>query len=193
MKMDATPKFGKIGDATFTLRSRENGGGINDMVLTPWDVQSKRVNTPYGVSPTLQSGGGEGMTIQPIVLQSDGTSSNGSQNGCGYNDDGSAYTLNGRDKQAVAFEQNQRGEVRLNAGDGSIAGSLSSNPAQTKGQGQSLVCMQDGQSNGGIAEDVSTTLNASHEQPIVCAADDNGKTAVEDDLCGSLKVGGGSP
>lgn len=55
------------------------------------------------------------------------------------------------------------------------------------------MCMQDGQAKGGIAEGVCTTLNASHEQPIVCAADDNGKTAINDDLCGSLKVGGGSP
>ena len=55
----------------------------------------------------------------------------------------------------------------------------------------SYVCMQDGQSRGSIEEDMSTTLNASHEQPIVCAADDNGKTAIEEDLCGSLKVGGG--
>lgn len=28
---------------------------------------------------------------------------------------------------------------------------------------------------------------------VICAADDNGKTAIEEDLCGSLKVGGGSP
>lgn len=59
--------------------------------------------------------------------------------------------------------------------------------------GQNVVCMQYGQAKGGIAEDVSTTLNASHENPIVCAADDNGKTAVEEDMCGSLKVGGRSP
>ena len=114
IKMDTTPKFGESGDAAFTLRSRENGGGINDMVLTPWDVQSKRIYSPYGVAPSLQSGTGEGMNIQPcIAMQSDGTSSNGAQNGCGYNEDGSAYTLNGRDRHAVAFAQNQRNEVRL--------------------------------------------------------------------------------
>lgn len=164
--------------------------------------------------------GGDGGTHDAIVLQSDGSSSNGSQNGCGYNEDGSAYTLNGRDKQSIAFAQNQRGEVRLEGLDGSHVGALSSNPAQTKGQGQSLiltqfgevagtllaradsslnadggqnvVCMHDGQSKGTVCDDgASTTLNASHEQPIVCAADDNGKTAIEEDLCGSLKVGGG--
>ena len=54
-----------------------------------------------------------------------------------------------------------------------------------------VVCVQDGQARGTVCDDgTSTTLNASHEQPIVCAADDNGKTAIETDLCGSLKVGG---
>lgn len=124
-----------------------------------------------------------------MSLQGDGSSSSESQNGCGYNDDGSAYTLNGRDKQAVAFAQNTRDEVRLFGGDGQTVGALSAQPGMKQ---TSYVCMQDGQSKGTICDDgTSTTLNASHEQPIVCAADDNGKTAVEDDLCGSLKVGGG--
>lgn len=35
--------------------------------LTPWDVQSKRVFPPDACAPTLQSGSGEGMTIQPVV------------------------------------------------------------------------------------------------------------------------------
>jgi len=55
------------------------------------------------------------------------------------------------------------------------------------------VCMESAQTRAAIEVDLSSTLNASHEQPIVCAADDNGKTAIEEDLCGSLKVGGGSP
>lgn len=84
-----------------TLRAGESGTNMVPGVLTPWDVQSKCVNTPNGTSPTLPSGTGEGMNIQPIVM---------------------------------------------------------------------------------------TT-----EQPIVCAADDNGKAAVEEDMCGALKVGGGAP
>ena len=31
MKADTTPKIGEVGDPAFTLRSRDNGGGINDM------------------------------------------------------------------------------------------------------------------------------------------------------------------
>lgn len=87
-------------------------------------------------------------------MQSDGTSSSGHQNGCGYNADGSAYTLNGVDRQSVAitnygddvagtltarhdsspcsdrgqnvvaFAQNSRDEVRLIGGDGSAVGAL---------------------------------------------------------------------
>ena len=71
-----------------------------------------------------------------------------------------------------------------------MVGALAANPGMKQ---TSYICMQDGQANGAIEEELSTTLNASHEQPIVCAADDNGKTAVEENLCGSLKVGGGSP
>lgn len=100
IKMDTTPKFGERGDAAFTLRSRENGGGINDMVLTPWDVQSKRIYSEDGTAPCLQSGSGEGMTIQPIVLQGGGKTSQ-SGHGSGIETDGACYTLNGVDQHAV--------------------------------------------------------------------------------------------
>jgi len=62
-------------------------------------------------SPTLSVSDSHVPAV--VSIQGDGTSSNGSQNGCGYNDDGSAYTLNGRDRQSVAFTQNKRDEVRL--------------------------------------------------------------------------------
>ena len=140
----------------------------NPACLTPWDVQSKRVFAEHGVSPSLQSGTREGGGIQPSILtmafnpaqitspqngnnpqpgdtcqtldtdsrasvvyalQSDGSTSINSH-GNGYQDDGSAYTLNLVDRQSV-------------------------------------VCLQDGQANGGICEDHAPTLNAMHEQPIV--------------------------
>ena len=55
------------------------------------------------------------------------------------------------------------------------------------------MCMESSQERAVIEVDKSPTLNASHEQPIVCVADDNGKAAIEEDMCGSLKVGGGHP
>lgn len=140
----------------------------NPACLTPWDAQSKRVFSDDGVSPSLQSGTGEGVNIQPSILtmafnpaqitspqngnnpqpgdpcqtldtdsrasvvyalQSDGSTSINSH-GNGWQDDGSAYTLNLMDRQ-------------------------------------SAVCLQDGQANGGICDDHAPTLNAMHEQPIV--------------------------
>ena len=207
---------------------------------------------------------------QPAVMSV--RTANTSANGHGIADE-VTHTLGGANGQAVAFEQNQRGEVRLNGGDGTLAGALASSPAQTKGQGASLVmtqfgdvagtlsaradsspCVDRGQnvvfqnatigdcglaresddcsyaqyaaSNGNpIYEYVCCSCGhrfASADGPIenemdedwfkiacpkcgsgryadaskvkvICAADDNGKTAVEEDMCGSLKVGGGSP
>lgn len=188
----------------------------NPAVLTPRDVQSKRAYMPEGTSPTLPSGSGQGMTIHPIVLQGGGTTSLNSH-GSGIETDGACYTLNNIDRHAVAFAQNTRDEVRLFGGDGKTVGALSAQPGMkqtsyvmtqygsTAGgarhdqspcadRGQDVVVMQDGQANGTVTEDgTSTTLNASHENPIVCMADDNGKSAVETDMSGSLKVGGCAP
>lgn len=153
----------------------------NPACLTPWDVQSKRIFDQDGVSPTLQSGSGEGMTIQPCVLafnpaqitspqngnnpqpgdpcqtldtdsrasvvyalQSDGSTSINSH-GSGYQDDGSAYTLNCIDKQSVMCIESAQ-----------VAGA--SSPCQ----------------------DFSPTLNASHEQPILVM------NSTGDDVVGSL-------
>lgn len=145
---------------------RDTMDGAPD-VLTPWDVQSKRVYTPNSTSPTLPSGTGEGMNIQPIVM----TTANTNANGSNVNEDGACYTLDGTNSNAVDFAQNMRDEVRLFGGDGQTVGALAAQPGMKQ---TSYVCMH-------------------VEQPTVCAADDNGKTAIEEDLCGSLKVGGGQP
>ena len=46
----------------------EGGAGGAGGCLTPWDNQSKRIFSPEGCGPTLNSGTGEGMNIQPSVL-----------------------------------------------------------------------------------------------------------------------------
>ena len=168
----------------------------NPAVLTPCDVQSKRVYAAGGVAPDLQSGDGEGANIQPIVFGIAGNIEN-REPGNGGNGDGwcdpdenGMYTLTATDRHAVcmtdtqsgasvseetsgaltchsakdapvvafairddetpkasegvchtlrvggdggshdvvAFAQNTRDEVRLQNGDGSIAGALSANP-----------------------------------------------------------------
>ena len=250
-------------DSSTTPESRRGGVGYElgqsptltadyhqPAVLTPWDVQSKRVYGTDDAGPTLPSGTGEGMNIQPIVMTTantnangsnvsedgtsytlDGTNSNavciqgnaierdkGGAGGIGVRDDGVAYTLDTADRHAVAFAQNTRDEVRIFQGDGQVVGALAAQPGMKQtsyvmtqygevagtlraradsspcvDSGQNVVCMESAQTRAAIEVDLPPTLNASHEQPIVCAADDNGKAAIEEDLCGSLKVGGGSP
>ena len=171
-------------------------------VLTPFDAQNPIVmNTANtgangsnyncdGVSYTLDRTNSNAVCIQGSMI---GRSDNAGPQGSGVNID-TSFTLNTTDRHAVAFEQNQRGEVRLNNGDGSVAGALSRNPSQAKGQGLSLVCMESAQAKASIAVDsCSPTLNASHEQPIIAISDDNAKASIETNLCGTLKVGGGSP
>jgi hypothetical protein len=145
-----------IGYEEDTSPTITNSDGHIPAVLTPWDVQSKRVYTPGGTSPTLNSGTGEGMNIQPIVMT---TANMGSANGGNYNDTGVSYTLDGTNSNAVAFAQNTRDEVRLFGGDGQTVGALAAQPGMKQ-----------------------TTY--------VCMADDNAKTAIDVDMCGSLKVGG---
>lgn len=139
--------------------------------------------------PTLRAGSNLASTVAVIALQSDGSTSKGS-NGSGFKTDGSAYTLNTTDRHSVAIAANQRGEARIDGGDGQTVGAI---PATRSGkQFQGVLCMSTGQANAEVLEDSAPTLNASHEQPI-CVADDNANAAVDENVSGSLKVGGGGP
>lgn len=136
--------------------------------------------------PTLRAGSNLAITGAVIALQSDGSTSKGS-NGSGSQTDGSAYTLNITDRHSVAIAANQRGEARIDGGDGQTVGAI---PATRSGkQFQGVLCMSTGQANAEALEDSAPTLNASHEQPI-CVADDNANAAVDENVSGSLKVGG---
>lgn len=97
-----------------------------------------------------------------------GRSDGSGPQGCGVSDDLS-FTLDTRDRHAVAFAQNTRDEVRMQNGDGSIAGALAARPGAKQ---QDYLCI---------------------ERPVVCMADDNAHAAVDEDMCGSLKVGGSAP
>ena len=132
--------------------------------------------------------------------------------------EGIAHTLthegSGGINSAVAFAQNTRDEVRLFGGDGRTVGALSAQPGMKQtsyvmtqygdvagtlraradsspcvDSGQNVVCMQDGQSNGTIAEDgTSTTLNASHEQPISVYAVDCRNLELREGVSGTLQA-----
>jgi DNA (cytosine-5)-methyltransferase 1 len=98
---------------------------------------------------------------QPAVaLQTGHTAGNGG----GFNTDDVSYTLSLANDHAVAFAQNNRNEVRLQNGDGSVTGPVAANDS-AKGQGV----------------------------PFVCMADDTQNAAIDENLSGTLKVGGGTP
>lgn len=131
--------------------------------------------------PKLRAGSNLASTGAVIALQSDGSTSLGS-NGSGFQTDGSAYTLNCIDRQSVAIAANQRGEVRLDGTDGQTVGAI---PATRSGkQFQGVLCMASGQANAEVGEDVGTTLSARQykDPPITvvtrCGCDGGGKGAL---------------
>ena len=136
--------------------------------------------------PTLRAGSNLASTGAVIALQSDGSTSLGS-NGNGFQTDGSAYTLNCIDRQSVAIAANQRGEVRFDGTDGQTVGAI---PATRSGkQFQGVLCMTSGQANAEVGEDVGTTLSARQynarqykDPPITvvtrCGCDGGGKGAL---------------
>lgn len=132
--------------------------------LNPEDPQSKRVFAADSCGPTLSSGTSEGMSIQPSVL---------------------------------TFAQNIRDEVRVQ-GDGTISGALSAHPGMKQ---TTYVCetAHSGSNGLGVGEyDVMPTLDTASSKavavdPVICMADDNAKAAIDEDMCGSLKVCGAPP
>lgn len=140
----------------------EGGAGSAGGCLTPWDNQSKRIFSPYSCGPTLNSGTGEGMNIQPSVM-------------------------------CAGFKYHQ------GAGAGSIGYESEQSPTLTADWHSPAVCIQGsmigrsdsaGPQGSGLNRDVSFTLNTSDRHAVLCMADDNAKAAIDEDLCGTLKVGG---
>ena len=138
----------------------------NPACLTPWDAQSKRVFSDDGVSPSLQSGTGEGVNIQPSIL----TFAQNTRDEVRVQGDG---TIVGSLSAQPVMKQTTY--VCALQSDGSTSINSHGNGWQEDGSAytlnlidrQSVVCLQDGQANGGICDDHAPTLNAMHEQPIV--------------------------
>ena len=164
----------------------EGGAGMGGSAGFKWYAGAKARGIGYedGTSPTISVSDSHVPAVISVSTANTGA------NGSNVNIDGACYTLDGTNSNAIAFAQNTRDEVRIFGGDGKTVGALAAQPGMKQ---QSYICMESGQSNAVVIDGVSPTLNSEHEQPIVCAADDNGKTAIEENLCGSLKVGGGEP
>lgn len=103
---------------------------------------------------------------------------NGPQ-GSGIETSGASFTLNCTDRHAVAFAQNTRDEVRV-VGDGTLSGALAANPGMKQ---TTYVCETANTNSNGLGAG----------DPVICMADDNAKAAIDEDMCGSLKVGDGAP
>ena len=164
-----TPKTNENVCHTLT---REGEGGIHSAVayaeqsgcLTPWDVQSKRIFPEGGCAPTLQSGTHEHNqhVAEPLVLAS-------AHYNAEIGEGGVAPTL-------IAHIQKDAPVLAM--------GRTCSQPSapQTGASSSSTT-------NPSTAEGSCSTQDGSGPDAI-CMADDTARAAVDENLSGSLKVGG---
>ena len=118
--------------------------------------------------------------------------------GFGVGDDkDQSFTITCNHPHAVAFAQNTRDEVRI-VGDGTLSGAL----AASQGMKQTTYVCETANTNsnglGAYESDLMKTLDTNNSaavavDPVICMADDNAKAAIDEDMCGSLKVGGRAP
>lgn len=122
---------------------------------------------------------------------------NGPQ-GSGIEQDGASFTLNCTDRHGVlAFAQNTRDEVRI-VGDGTLSGAIAANQGMKQA---TYVCETANTNSNGLGaceSDLMKTLDTNNSaavavDPVICMADDNAKAAIDEGMCGSLKVGGSAP
>lgn len=149
-----------------TLTEDYHNPAIVDGCLTPWDCQSKRIFDEGSVSPTLQAGGQNSSEIQPTVLSFNAAQITSPQNRNNPQPGDACQTLDTDTRAAVVYSLQSDGSTSLNShGDGfNDDGSAYTLNCIDR---QSVVCLQDGQTNGGICDGYAPTLNAMHEQSIV--------------------------
>lgn len=137
--------------------------------LNPEDPQSKRIFTPDSCGPTLSSGTREGMNIQPSVICMTDTQVNSS-----VSNDGTCGTLSchSRKDPPVVFA----------TGDNKTMFSFAQN---TRNE---VRVVGDGTLAGALAASPGMK-----QTTYVCMADDNGRAAVDEECCGTLKCGGSAP
>ena len=118
--------------------------------------------------------------------------------GFGVGDDKDpAFTITCNHPHAVAFAQNTRDEARI-VGDGTLSGALAASPGMKQ---TTYVCETANTNSNGLGaceSDLMKTLDTNNSaavavDPVICMADDNAKAAIDENMCGSLKVGGSAP
>lgn len=165
VRRDSAPRreAGKVAP-TIHSRSIAGGGGLG----TDFDCDGGTICVATGqagaeigadMAPTLTCN-----HEAPIAAYSIRTA-NTSSNGWGVNTEGVAYTLDGA-QQAVAFAENSRHEIRLEGGDGSRTGALSTGGGKP-GQGTPMVAVavalrgRDGGATAEVGDDCAFALRAS--------------------------------
>lgn len=91
----------------------------------------------------------------------------------------------------LAFAANQRGEVRLQGGDGSVTGAIPAN--QSGKQVNGVLCMGSQQGGAAVFDDMAQTLTGAagtsgNNQPVVCMSDAAANAAIDRELAGTLKA-----
>ena len=189
-KWYAGAKAGSIGYGVDTSPTIAVSDSHVPGVLTPWDVQSKRIMSVDGTCPTLPSGTGEGANIQPCVMQPviSVSTANTNSNGSNINTEEVSYTLDGANSNAIAFAQNTRDEVRYIGGDGQVIGALAAQP----GMKQTSYVMTDVTSHGAIEEDMAGTItaHAAKNAPVLAHAKaiDCRNLELKEDVSGTLQA-----
>ena len=160
-----TPKVNKEISHTLT---HEGNGGIHSSVLQSAGFCGYASHTASSIGYQEEQSptlkGNDWQCQVPDVLQATAIrTANTGANGCGISEE-CAHTIDCAQPEAVAFAQNTRNEVRLQGGDGSVSGPIAASDS-AKWQGV----------------------------PFICMADDTQNSAIDENLSGTLKVGGGTP
>ena len=94
----------------------------------------------------------------------------GGNTGLGWSEEASATVESNTPPAVLAFAANQRGEVRLQGGAGSVTGAIPAN--QSGKQINGVVCMADAATNAAIDRDLAGTLKANNNNnpPIVSSS-----------------------
>jgi DNA (cytosine-5)-methyltransferase 1 len=183
-------------------RAAEGGGDGRVAYGMAYKAGAKAQAYPISeeLHPTLSANRHDASVFTAPTYCIDGSIARGarfSQNGKGWSDTGECYTLNTIDIPAVAAPSvlafnttcitSPTNGNRPQWGDPCHCLAAQDHPP--------AIVMASGQANAEIEVDMAPAQSARQykDLQIVCMADDNANAAVDVDLCGSLKVGGGRP
>lgn len=201
-------------------RAAGRGPACEGGCLTPWDAQSKRLFDKDSCWPTLYSAEKSGQQSVAVAMQTEHTKGNDSgfneedvsDTLSRANDHAVAFAQNTRNE--VRLQGGDGTVVGALGASGSAKGqgvpfvmaTGQANAEVTEDMTPTLNCAHEqpivvSGASTQYGDEVAGTLTARADsspcadrgQNVVCMADDNAKAAIDDDMCGTLKVGGAPP